>query len=76
MTIGEYIRASGDEELGALLFSWLTTFVTILGADMSKLDFQSEYMGILDYLQKPVETVEDDLKRVITLFMEPSDLMS
>lgn len=54
MTLGEWIRKSGDAELAALLINWMLTIVITMGGDYTKLNLKTEFDELLDYLNTPV----------------------
>ena len=58
MTIGEWIRKSGDKELAAVLMNWMLTIVMSLGLDYTKLDIITEFNEVLDYLNL---TITEDM---------------
>lgn len=73
MTIGEYIRSNGDNELAALLLNWLITIVVCLDADYSKINLNREYNELLSYLK---ETINDETIDSFQLFTSSSELQN
>lgn len=73
MTIGEYVRDNGDTELAGMLLSWMLTVLTLLGIDFRKLDLESEYYELLNYLQTPMT---DELISAVEMWKTPSEIMS
>ncbi len=66
MTLGEWVRSSGDEELAALLINWMLTIVITMGGDYAKLNIKTEFDELLDYLQSPMdENIEEALQMFI-----------
>ena len=73
MTIGEYIRNNGDEELAALLINWMLTICLCSGLEYKQIDFNAEFYGLLDYLKQPIE---DDVIESFKLFTTSSKLQN
>lgn len=73
MTLGEWIRKEGDEELAALLINWMLTIVATMGGDYTKLNLKTEFEELISYLQMPIdnETIE-----ALKLFITSSELYS
>lgn len=73
MTIGEYIRASSDEELAALLVNWMITILLAMDLDYTQLNLSNEYHELLDYLNQPVT---EEIKSSFQMFSHPSEFQS
>lgn len=67
MTLGEWVRSSGDEELAALLINWMLTIVITMGGDYAKLNIKTEFDELLDYLQTPMD---DSIKDALQMFAD------
>lgn len=67
MTLGEWVRSSGDEELAALLINWMLTIVITMGGDYAKLNIKTEFDELLDYLQTPMD---DNIKDALQMFAD------
>ena len=73
MSIGEYIRNNGDEELAALLINWMLTILICSGLEYNQVDFSAEFYGLLDYLKQPIS---DEVIESFKLFISSSELQS
>ena len=65
MTLGEWVRSSGDEELAALLINWMLTIVITMGGDYAKLNIKTEFDELMDYLQSPMD---DEVTEALQMF--------
>ena len=74
LTIGEYIRSKGDEELAGLLLHWMITVLALLGLDYRKMDLNAEYEELMTYIQTPIS---EDLESAMKLWDTPvNDILS
>ena len=68
MTLGEWVRKSGDEELAALLINWMITILATMGIDYTQLRLNTEFHELVNYLQQPVE---EDIINALKIFTAP-----
>lgn len=73
MTIGEWIRSSGDEELAAMLVNWMVTIVVSIGLDYKKINLIKEFDELVKYLDSPIS---EEVKESFNVFIAHSERMN